>query len=165
VSVRNDPADNGGLFVGRRPGTAPTRFRVAPQFGGPARRRLDQTLAAAVLAVMVAGTIACWGPIPLACLWFGSRVQYITGSVSAAILAEFLAMFALMFEMLMLLQRLDWAWMVVRRAAGYDQRSGVLPRVFAAFAVLALLLFMLWFLVLHGPGSRVHFLTLGGSAS
>ena len=28
--MRTDPTDTGGLFVGRRPGTAPVRFRGVP---------------------------------------------------------------------------------------------------------------------------------------
>ena len=31
VRVRTDPTDNGGLFVGRRPGTAPVRYRDLPE--------------------------------------------------------------------------------------------------------------------------------------
>src|ERR1035437_6464624 len=37
----SDPSDNGGLFVGRRPGTAPVRFRSLPKRGSERRRRLD----------------------------------------------------------------------------------------------------------------------------
>ena len=34
--VRTDPTDTGGLFVGRRPGTAPTRYAAPPERGGRA---------------------------------------------------------------------------------------------------------------------------------
>src|ERR671915_170901 len=39
----NDPTDTGGLFVGRRPGTAPVRYRdVEPS--SERRRRMDASL-------------------------------------------------------------------------------------------------------------------------
>jgi predicted secreted protein len=41
----------------------------------------------------------------------------------------------------------------VRRAAGHDQRTGVMGRIFAITAVVCALIFALWFLVLHGPGA------------
>ena len=34
--MRTDPTDTGGLFVGRRPGTAPTRYRAQPERGSAA---------------------------------------------------------------------------------------------------------------------------------
>ena len=39
VGVRTDPTDTGGLFVGRRPGTAPTRYARRPSAAAAARRR------------------------------------------------------------------------------------------------------------------------------
>ena len=42
---------------------------------------------------------------------------------------------------------------LVRRAAGHDQRSGVMGRIFAVTAVVCALIFLLWFLVIHGPGA------------
>jgi hypothetical protein len=45
---RNDPTDTGGLFIGRRPGTGPLRYRGAPERGGAGRRRADGALAAAL---------------------------------------------------------------------------------------------------------------------
>ena len=38
---RTDPTDNGGLFIGRRPGTAPVRYRALPQRGTRRRQQLD----------------------------------------------------------------------------------------------------------------------------
>ncbi len=73
---------------------------------------------------MIALSLLCWVPIPLACLWVGSQVDYLAGSVSIGILVSFVALFALLFGTLALLKRLDQAWILVRRAAGHDQRSG-----------------------------------------
>jgi hypothetical protein len=151
--MRTDPTDNGGLFVGRRPGTAPVRFRSLPERGGDLRQRVDGSLATLMLAAITLLCLLCWGPIPLACLWVGSQANYLTGSVSLGILVSFAGLFALLFGALSLMKRLDNAWILVRRAAGFDQRSGVLGRIFAATAVVCALGFLLWFLVIHGPGT------------
>ena len=37
----NDPSDTGGLFIGRRPGTAPVRYREDVEPSGPRRQRTD----------------------------------------------------------------------------------------------------------------------------
>lgn len=152
-TVRTDPSDNGGLFVGRRPGTAPVRFRALPKRGSESRQRVDGSLAGAMLAAMIFLSLLCWGPIPLACLWVGSQMDYLSGSVGVGILVSFIALFALLFGTLMLLKRLDQAWILVRRAAGHDQRTGVMGRIFGATAVVCGLAFAFWFVVIHGPGS------------
>jgi hypothetical protein len=153
--MRSDPSDNGGLFVGRRPGTAPVRFRTVPERAGELRQRVDGSLAGVMLAAITLLCLLCWGPIPIACLWLGSQANYLTGSVSLGLLVSFIALFALLFGVLALMKRLDNAWILVRRAAGYDQRTGVLGRIFAATAVVCALGFMLWFLVIHGPGTSL----------
>jgi hypothetical protein len=151
--MRTDPSDNGGLFVGRRPGTAPIRFRALPKRGSERRQRVDGSLAGVLLAAIAAICVLCWGPIPLACLWIGSQIDYLTGSVSLGILVAFIGLFVLLFGALSVLRRLDQAWILVRRAAGHDQRTGVLGRVFATTAVFCAAAFLVWFLVIHGPGS------------
>jgi hypothetical protein len=153
--MRSDPSDNGGLFVGRRPGTAPVRFRALPKRGSDSRRRIDRHLANWLFAAMVFGSLLCWGPIPIACLWVSAQINYLTGSVSFAVLAGLLSLGLLLFGALMILRRIDNAWILVRRAAGYDQRLGALNRVFGATAAVCALVFALWFVVLHGPGQTV----------
>jgi hypothetical protein len=151
--MRTDPADNGGLFVGRRPGTAPVHYRSLPERGTLRRQRADGSLANLMVAAMTVLSLLCWGPIPLACLWLGSEANYLTGSVSLGIVIAFAGLFSLLFGTLSLLRRLDQAWILVRRAAGHDQRTGVLGRVFAATAAVCAIVFIFWFLVIHGPGS------------
>src|SRR5258708_21973112 len=154
AEMRTDPAENGGLFVGRRPGTAPIHYRDTPERKGEKRQRVDGSLAGTLFAGMVFVSILCWGPIPVACLWIGSQVNYLTGSVSLGILVAFASLFALLFGALSLLKRMDNAWILVRRAAGYDQRTGVMGKIFGATAVLFGAVFAFWFLVIHRPGSR-----------
>jgi len=151
--MRSDPSDNGGLFVGRRPGTAPVQYREMPERAGERRERIDGSLANLMLAGMTLLSLLCWGPIPIACLWAGSQANYLSGSVGVGILVAFAALFGLLFGALALLKRLDNAWILVRRAAGHDQRTGALARVFGTTAVICGAAFAFWFLVIHGPGS------------
>jgi hypothetical protein len=151
--LRNDPSDSGGLFVGRRPGTAPTRFRELPKRGGDRRQRIDGSLAGVLFAAITVLSLLCWGPIPIACLWIGSQVDYLTGSVSFGILIALVGLLVFLFGALMLLRRLDEAWILVRRAAGHDQRTGVLGRIFASTALICSLIFTFWFLIINGPGN------------
>lgn len=151
--MRTDPTDNGGLFISRRPGTAPIHFRVPPTRGSRFRRRIDNQMANLLFGGMVLGSLLCWLPIPLASLWVGSQVSYLSKSVIFGVLIAMVALFVMLFGMLMILRRLDHAWILVRRAAGYDQRSGALARVFAITAAICAAAFTFWFLVLHGPGS------------
>jgi hypothetical protein len=153
--MRTDPSDNGGLFVGRRPGTAPVRFRALPERGGEMRQRVDGSFANLLLAAITLVSLLCWGPIPLACLWIGSQADYLSGSVGVGILVAFVGLFALLFGALALLRTLDSSWILVRRAAGHDQRTGVLGRVFAVTAVVCGVVFIVWFVVIHGPGSSI----------
>jgi hypothetical protein len=153
--MRTDPSDNGGLFVGRRPGTAPVHFRSLPKRGSELRRRFDGSLAGFLLAGMVVLSLMCWGPIPLACLWIAAQVNYLSGSVTLGIFVAFVGLFVFLFGALAILRRMDQAWILVRRAAGHDQRTGALGRVFAITAAICGGAFVIWFVFIHGPGSSV----------
>ena len=152
VGVRTDPTDTGGLFVGRRPGTAPTRYGAPPERGGRARRIADKLLAHLLLLVMIVLNLLFWGPIPAAALWVASQVQYRTDSVSWGILLGFCFLLLVLFCGLALLKRLDRAWILVRRAAGVDQRGGALGRVFGTTAVIGAIGFSVWLLFVGGLG-------------
>jgi hypothetical protein len=149
--ARNDPTDTGGLFIGRRPGTGPLRYRSAPERGGAARRRTDAALAAGLLVLQTILCLSLWGPQPLGWLWVGSQVDYHTGSVSLGIATAFAGMIGTLMLTLAVGSRLDRAWRILRRAAGHEQREGALVRIFAATAVAAGLVFLFWFVVLEGP--------------
>ena len=148
---RNDPTDTGGLFIGRRPGTGPLKYRTEPERGGAGRRRADAVLAAAILVLVVLLCLTLWGPQPVAWLWVGSQVDYRTGSVTAGIAVAFAGMIATLMLTLALATRLDRAWRILRRAAGHEQREGILVRIFASTAVVAGVAFLIWFVVLEGP--------------
>jgi hypothetical protein len=152
--MRSDPSDTGGLFVGRRPGTAPTRYARLPERGSRERQRIDRHMAQLLVAAMVVLSLLCWGPIPLGCLWVGAQVNYLSSSVSLGILVAFVALFVLLFGTLRLLRAIDNMWILVRRAAGFDQRTGTLGRIFAITAAICGGVFMFWFVVIHGPGAE-----------
>jgi hypothetical protein len=148
---RNDPTDTGGLFIGRRPGTAPLQYRTPPEEGSERRRRADGALAAGVLALETLVVLSLWGPQPLAWLWVGSQVDYRTDSVMLGITVAFLGLIGSMILTLMLATRLDHLWRLIRRAAGHDQRDGVLGRIFMVTAIVAAIAFTFWLVVLQGP--------------
>ena len=150
--ARNDPTDTGGLFIGRRPGTAPLHYRAAPETGGEGRRRTDAALAALVLAVETVLCLSLWGPQPAGWLWIGSQVDYWTKSVTAGLAVAFAGMSGTLRFTLAIASRLDRLWRLLRRAAGHDQREGMLGRIFAVTAVVAGGIFLFWFVIIQGPG-------------
>jgi hypothetical protein len=150
--MKTDPTDTGGLFVGRRPGTRPVKYRDIPEYGDVRRQRFDRWLAVAILVLMTVIGVSFWGPIPAGCLWIGSRFNYWTDSVVVGIITAFAAMLFVLFMGLAVMKRLDQAWILIRRAAGYDQRQGVIGRIFAVSCAIGVVLFTAWFLLFAGPG-------------
>ena len=148
----NDPTDTGGLFVGRRPGTAPVRYRDDLEPSSEGRRRADNLLAHSLLALEVLLCLSLFGPQPLAWLWVGSQVDYLTGYVTAGISTVMLGCLASLMLTMAAAKRVDHAWKLVRRAAGHRQDRGALERIFALSVGVALVLFTIWFLVIEGPG-------------
>jgi hypothetical protein len=147
----NDPTDTGGLFIGRRPGTRPVRFRdVEPP--SERRRRYDAWLARGLLAVELALCLSLFGPQPLAWLWIGSQVDYLTGYVTAGISTVMLGCLASLMLTMAAAKRVDHAWKLVRRAAGHRQEQGALERIFAMSVGVAAVAFTFWFLIIQGPG-------------
>jgi len=153
--MRTDPTDTGGLFVGRRPGTAPIRYRALPNMGSTARRRADNLVAFLIAVVMVFINLLFWGPLPAAWLWIGSRVDYWTDSVSLGIFVAFLGLMLNLVFGLAVLKRLDHAWILVRRAAGHDQRKGIIGPIFAVCAAVGAIVFTFWLLFIGGLGSSI----------
>jgi len=152
---QNDPTNTGGLFIGRRPGTAPLRYRERPVHAGPARRRFDAVLAAGILVVETLLCATLWGPQPAAWLWIGSRIFHETDSISLAILVAFVGMLTTILATIAIAMRLDHMWKIVRRASGHDQQSGALERIFVISMAVAGIAFAIWFLLIQGPGSDI----------
>lgn len=126
-------------------------LRGEPSRGGSGRRRADGVLAFVLLVAEGVLCLSLWGPQPLAWLWIGSQADYRMDSNMGGIVVAFVGILASLFVTLSLASRLDRVWRMVRRAAGHEQREGALPRIFGGSAVIALVLFGIWFLVIQGP--------------
>ena len=148
--MRTDPTDTGGLFVSRRPGTRPVHYRDVPERKQGPRRVVDAIVAASILVFMGLVAVCFWGPIPMAWLWIGAQIKYHTESISLALFVAFLGMLLTLMAGLGLMRRLDQFWILVRRAAGHDQRSGVIGPVFAIAAVVGVTLFTIWLVLIAG---------------
>jgi hypothetical protein len=153
--VKTDPTDTGGLFISRRPGTRPIRYRMIPHMAGSARQRFDRLFAVGILTLMIAINLMYWGPFPLAWLWVGSQVDGATDSTFIGIVVAFFGLLFTLIVGLMVLRRLDLAWILVRRASGIDQRTGMIGRVFAVTAVVGATIFFSWLLLIGGLGSNL----------
>ncbi|HEV2075373.1 MAG TPA: hypothetical protein VGR10_03975 [Thermoleophilaceae bacterium] len=153
--AHNDPTNTGGLFVGRRPGTAPLRYRVQPKAAGERSRRRDSILAGAILALETLVLLTIWGPQPAGWLWVGSQVDYLTGSVEAGITVAFAGMVTTLMLTVALAKRIDHWWKLVRRAAGHEQRNGAIERIFVVSIAIGVSIFLVWFFVIQGPGSMI----------
>lgn len=148
----NDPTDTGGLFIGRRPGTAPLKYRAPPVTAGPRRQAVDKALSAAILTIETLLCLTVWGPQPMAWLWVGSQIDYKTDNIGLAIVVAFAGMLTTLFMTLAVARRFDHAWKLARRAAGYEQKKGALEWIFVISFMLVGTLFFVWFLILEGPG-------------
>jgi len=142
--VRTDPTDNGGLFVARRPGTKPVKYDAPPTPGSAFQQRRDAVFAGGILCVMVFVNLLFWGPVPVGWLWIVSNIPFLAAHIFFAIVVAFIGILLTLMGALILLKQLDRAWVLVRRAAGIDQRHGVIGRVFAYTAFIGASLFGLW---------------------
>ena len=147
----NDPTDTGGLFVGRRPGTGPVRYRDDVEPSSERRRRGRRP--AGPLAASAGGAL----PLAVTALSRGLAVarlagHYLTGYVTAGISTVMLSDLASLLLTMAVAKRVDHVWKLVRRAAGHRQDRGALERIFAASVGVAALLFTVWFLLIEGPG-------------
>jgi hypothetical protein len=148
----NDPTDTGGLFIGRRPGTAPVRYKTRPGAGEGRRGRADRALSYLLLGVELLLCLSLFGPQPLGWLWVGSQVEFLTGAVTAGIATIMLGTLASLMLTMVLAKRVDHAWKLVRRAAGHDQQRGALERIFVVACGVVLVVAVVWFLIFTGPG-------------
>ena len=131
------------------------RFRDDLTPASEGRRRLDELLAHGLLALEVLLCLSLFGPQPLAWLWIGSQVDYLTGYVTAGFATILLGCLASLLVTMAVAKRVDHAWKLVRRAAGHRQERGALERIFAACVGVAFVVFAIWFLIIQGPGSSL----------
>ncbi len=119
-------------------------YRTEPVAGDARRRKRDALLAGAILAVMIFVNMLFWGPIPIGWLWVVSHIPYLADRIFLALSVAFIGILLTLMGALVILKLLDRAWILVRRAAGVDQREGAIGRVFAYTAMVGATLFGLW---------------------
>ena len=148
--MRSDPTDNGGLFVGRRPGTRPVKYRELPAQSSERRRRRDGVLAGFLLGLMIGVALLFWGPIPVGWLWIMSHIPFFAHHIFFGLIGAFSGILGTYMIGLMAMKQLDRLWVLTRRAAGVDQRDGVIGRVFAYTAVVGATVFSVWLIFFGG---------------
>ena len=84
-----------------------------------------------------------------------AAVGHATGSVVLGLLTAFVGMIATMLATLSIAMRLDRLWKIVRRAAGHEQKEGMLERIFVVSMVVGGTAFLIWLLVIQGPGPEL----------
>jgi hypothetical protein len=129
------------------------RYRTPPQRGSSRRQRLDAIFALAVAGLMAVVNLLFWGPAPAAALWVAAHVSDDGRNVFLAIVAGFALCLAVLMIGLMVLKRLDALWILLRRAAGHDQRRGIIGPMFAVCAVVGGIGFTIWLVFIAGLGS------------
>lgn len=152
---KNDPTDTGGMFLRRRPGTATVHYREVVAPASLARGRFDRTLAALLLVLETLVGLSLWGPQPLAWLWVGSQIEYLSGTPTLGVLSAFLGMLATLLATIAVMKRIDRAWKLVRRAAGYDQRSGAIEWIFVVSVTIGVSIFLVWFAFFADPAAQL----------
>ena len=116
---------------------------------------MDWLLSALLLGLQGILCLSLWGPQPIGWMWVGSQIDYATGSLFLGIVSAFVGMVATLFITVALARRVDHAWMLVRRAAGFEQKNGALERIFIVTAGIAVVGFAFWFLIIAGPGPEI----------
>ena len=128
------------------------RFRKRPGEGRSNReRRRDNLIANTLLAIELVLCLSLIGPQPLAWVWIGSQVQYETDAPLLGILTILFGCLASLMITMALAKRVDYAWKLIRRAAGHKQERGALEPIFVVSVVIAIVLFAFWFLIITGP--------------
>jgi hypothetical protein len=84
-------------------------FAAAPHGVTDRQQRLDGLLAYSLPAIMIAVSLLCWVPIPVAGLWLGSQADFLSGNVEFAIVVSFATAVLSLFASLRLLRRFDHA--------------------------------------------------------
>jgi small-conductance mechanosensitive channel len=108
--------------------------------------------------LLVLETLVCttlWGPLPAGWRWVGAHIYHSTGNGGVGIAAAFAGMIVTMMATLAIAMRLDHAWKIVRRASGHHQERGALERIFVISMAVAGLGFVIWFIVIQGPGPEL----------
>lgn len=114
------------------------------------RRLFDLWLSRAMVPLMVLMVLLCFGPIEIAWLFIGGRLNHAVSSTGVGLVVAILGMLMTLVVVVGLLRRLEGAWVLVRRAAGLRQQRGILEFVFVIAVGLTTVVFAVWFLGFSG---------------
>jgi hypothetical protein len=108
---------------------------------------------AILVLIMLGGGIVLWVGVPLGWLYVGSQVQGATHSVGTALAVMMLGVVASILLVVWGLLWLNRKHLELREARGIDTRGqSALEAVMTVSAVIAVVGFSFWFLILQGPG-------------
>jgi ketosteroid isomerase-like protein len=128
---------------------------------GRRRRRGDRLIAAAIVAMEILLCITLWGPQLVAWLWVGSQVNHQTDSLIAGLPLALLGAALTMVGTITFAMWLDRVWRLVRSSGGFEQQEGVLNAILVTSAVIAVPCFLVWWLVIEGPGDAPGMFPVG----
>jgi hypothetical protein len=106
-----------------------------------------------LLLMMLGAGLVLWIAVPVGWLYVGSQVQGATDSVGAAILVMLVGVVVSIVAVVPMLGWLNRKHLELRAARGLDtQGQTALEAVMTVSVVIAVLVFVVWFFVIAGPG-------------
>ena len=126
-------------------------MREQPRAKQVATRGFDAVL---VVLIMVVGSLVLWVGVPLAWLFVGGRVQGATDSVGAAIGIAMVGAVLSIMGIAWLLARLNGIHQELKVQRG-EQPTPLLEMVMVLSAGVALVVFVVWFFLIEGPGPSI----------
>jgi hypothetical protein len=108
--------------------------------------------AALLLIAQLLANLALWVPLPLGVLWIASQLDYRTGSLALGVAAGFAVLFAGVRVGMVLVQRIDTAWLA---ASTTPWRDAALSYIAGSCAVLGGGGFGFWLLFVGGLQSSI----------
>jgi heme/copper-type cytochrome/quinol oxidase subunit 2 len=106
-----------------------------------------------VLLMMLGAGLVLWIGVPLAWLYIGSQVQGATDSVGTAIAVMLVGVVVSIVAVVPMLGWLNRKHLELRAARGLDTHGQTaLEAVMTVSVVIAVLVFVVWFFVIVGPG-------------
>jgi heme/copper-type cytochrome/quinol oxidase subunit 2 len=118
------------------------------------RNLLRAGLSGVILLLMMLGAgLVLWIGVPLAWLYIGSQVQGATDSVGTAIAVMLVGVVVSIVAVVPILGWLNRKHLELRAARGLDTHGQTaLEAVMTVSVVIAVLVFVVWFFVIVGPG-------------
>jgi heme/copper-type cytochrome/quinol oxidase subunit 2 len=106
-----------------------------------------------VLLMMLGAGLVLWIGVPLGWLYIGSQVQGATDSIGTAILVMLVGVVASIVAVVPVLGWLNRKHLELRAARGLDTHGQTaLEAVMTVSVVIAVVVFVVWFFVIVGPG-------------